>query len=171
MAEIVDSQPAGPASEERVAALEALLGFALPAEYRRFLLKHNGGRPRPDAITVIVDEMEDEDIVMCFFPAGDLAEQWQAMELEQLRKWPLHCAWKDFQSDLQSMYEAEVARTLLPIGTDGSGNYFCIVLDGEETGSVLFFEHEMGETSLLANNFDSFLDALRAREIIDEDDA
>ena len=87
-----------------------------------------------------------------------------------MRTWPLHCAWKDFQSDLTSIYEADVAKTLLPIGTDGSGNYYCIVLAGEEQGGVVFFEHEMGETSLLANNFDSLLDALRPREIISEDD-
>jgi hypothetical protein len=36
-------------------ALERDTGRLMPLPFRSFLLRHNGGRPRPDAFTVVVD--------------------------------------------------------------------------------------------------------------------
>jgi hypothetical protein len=55
----------------------------------------------------------------------------------------------------------------LPIGTDGSGNYFCIVLDGGRAEAVVFLDHETGETHSLAKSFTGFLGSLRQRERTD----
>jgi hypothetical protein len=89
-------------------------------------------------------------------------------DIEELRTWPLHCAWDDLQSDLESLYaEAGIDEPLLPTGTDGSGNYFCIVLAGLRAGAVVFLDHETGETHPLADTFDAFLTSLRKRERTD----
>jgi hypothetical protein len=169
MAQIADPLPAGPTTDAQIEAFEAYIGHKLPADYRQFLLQHNGGHPEPDAFLLNTGCGEEEDIVMCFFPMRDLKlGNVSVEELEELRTWPLHCAWDDLQSDLENLYaEAEIEESLLPTGTDGSGNYFCIVLDDARAGAVVFLDHETGETHPLAKDFTSFLGSLRQRERTD----
>lgn len=73
VANIVNSRPAGPTSGTEIAAFEAGIGNSLPDDFRRFLLEHNGGSPRPDAFTFNLFGRDEEDIVMCFFPLRDLS--------------------------------------------------------------------------------------------------
>jgi SMI1-KNR4 cell-wall len=166
MAQIVDPLPAGPTNAAQIGAFEEYIGHRLPADYREFLLQHNGGHPAPDAFLVDSGPGEQEDIVMCLFPMRDRAlGSVTVQDLEELRSWPLHCAWDDLQSDLENLYaEAGITEALLPTGTDGSSNYFCIVLDGPRKGSVVFLDHETGETILLGDSFTAFLGSLRPRE-------
>ncbi|MCA8987708.1 MAG: SMI1/KNR4 family protein [Planctomycetaceae bacterium] len=167
MAQILNSLPAGPTSEAEIASFETHIGHRLPDDYRAFLLKENGGHPEPDAFTLNIWGRAEEDIVMCFFPMQDLSICPVDVSFDELRTWPVHCAWNDLMNDLKDLYEKELDEALLPIGTDGSGNYFCIVLDGPRRGSILFLEHEMAETELLAESFESFLASLRQRERTD----
>ena len=165
MAQIVKSKPAGPTDNSQITAFEEHIGHQLPEDYRQFLLEHNGGQPDPDAFTLRMDDWEEENLVMCFFPNRELSlGAVEIEEFEELRTWPLHCAWDDLRQDLVNLYEKELDEPVLPIGTDGSSNYFCIVLDGDRKGSILFLEHEMAETVLLGDSFTSFLASLRPRE-------
>ena len=166
MAQITDPLPAGPTTAAQVADFEEYIGHPLPADYRMFLLQHNGGRPTPDAFLVDTGFGEQEDIVMCLFPLRDRALGHVAVDdLEELRTWPLHCAWDDLQSDLENLYaEAGIDEAMLPIGTDGCSNYFCIVLNGPRKGSVVFLDHETGETFSLGGSFTAFIGSLRPRE-------
>ena len=170
MAKILDPLPAGPTSDKELGAFEEYIGYPLPADYRSFLLQHNGGHPEPDAYLVDTGFGEQEDIVMCFFPMRNLSVGSVTVHaLEELRTWPVHCAWDDLQSDLENLYaDAGIEEPLLPIGTDGSGNYFCIVLDGPRAPAVVFLDHETGETFLLGDSFGGFLGALRPRERTDD---
>lgn len=172
MADIVQSLPAGSASEELVRAFEAYIGHPLPADYRQFILQHNGGRPEPDAFTLNIFGRDEEDVVMCFFPLRGLElGKVEVEDLEELRTWPLHCAWDDLRHDLVHLYERSLDPALLPIGTDGSANYFCLVLNGPQQGAVLFLENEMADTVQLAPSFTAFLASLRPRVRTDYDDA
>lgn len=167
MAKIADPQPSGPAGAAQVAAFEKHIGRKLPAAYRDFLLTHNGGRPVPDAF-IIDDDESQEDVVMCFFPLRDLALGAVAVQaMEDLRTWPLHCAWDDLQNDLENLYDIELDPPLLPIGTDGSSNYICLTLGGKKGGAVVFFDHETAEDFPLAPDFPAFLASLRPRERTD----
>ena len=170
MAQIAHPLPAGPTSDAQISAFETHIGHKLPIEYRQFLLKHNGGHPEPDAFPLNAGNGDEEDIVMCFFSMRDLKLGRVSVEnLEELRTWPLHCAWDDLQSDLENLHtEAGIEEPLLPIGTDGSSNYFCIVLEGERAGAVIFLDHETGETPSLSENFVVFLGSLRERERTDD---
>ena len=47
---IYESYP--PLKEDDIVAAERQLGISLPADYRNFLLKHNGGYPEPDAFPI-----------------------------------------------------------------------------------------------------------------------
>lgn len=169
MAQIAHAFPAGPATDAQISAFESYIGHRLPTDYRQFLVKHNGGHPEPDAFLLNSGRGEEEDIVRCFFPMRDLNLGAVAVgDLENLRTWPLHCAWDDLQSDLENLYsEAGIDEPLLPIGTDGSSNYLCIVLDGARAAAIVFLDHETGETHPLADTFTSFLGSLRPRERTD----
>ena len=168
MARIVGSLPAGPTNEAQIAAFESDIGHPLPTAYRDFLLLHNGGRPEPDAFLLNTDCGEQENILMCFFPMRELAiGDVEVEKIEDLRIWPLHCAWNDLRRDLVDLYEIELDEVLLPIGTDGSSNSVCLALDGASAGRVVFLDHETAEYVELANGFDEFLAALRPRERTD----
>ncbi len=162
---------ASPTDAVQIAAFEKHIGHSLPTAYREFLLTHNGGRPVPDAFTLATDDRgAEEDLVLCFFPLRNLAlGAVQVDELDELRTWPLHCAWDDLQNDLENLHEMELDPPLLPIGTDGSGNYISLVLSGERAGAVVFLDHETAEDWPLAPSFPAFLASLRPRERTDYD--
>jgi hypothetical protein len=104
---------------------------------------------------------EEENAVECFFPLRDLdCSETKDYTVEDLPDWPVHCAWEDLQQDLRTLDECELEHPILPIATDGSGNYIAIVLEGDEAGSIVFFEHEMATVTPLAASLTSFLDAL-----------
>lgn len=153
-------------------AFEKYIGHALPAEYRAFLLQHNGGTPEPDAFLIDTGFGDQEDRVECFFPLRPLElGEVEVEEYEQLRVWPLHCAWDDLQSDMQDLYEGvEFTEPLLPIGTDGCSNYFCVVLSGKRTGAVVFLDHETAENYPLGESFNKFLATLRLGEENEDED-
>jgi hypothetical protein len=118
VAQIADPLPAGPTTNGTIAAFEKYIGHQLPTDYQQFLLKYNGGRPEPDAFFLDVGYGEEENIVLCFFPMRDLSVGNVVVgELEGLRTWPLHCAWDDLYSDLETLYQTELENPLLPIGS------------------------------------------------------
>ncbi len=158
MTQITESLKHGAASNDQITQLESLVGATLPADYKEFLHNHNGGRPKPDGFLFQnEDDEEEENVVECFFPVRDVAcEEVVVDEIEHLLDWPVLCAWADLQED-----ECELEDAILPIGTDGSGNYVAIILNGDQAGAVAFFEHEMGRVSRLADSFTSFLEDLR----------
>ena len=168
MGTVLDQRPAGHTDARRIATFEKHIGYELPAAYREFLLAANGGRPVPDAFTLTTDHGSEEDIVMCFFPLRDLSlGKVNVGELDELRTWPLHCAWDDLQDDLANLYEIELDPPLLPIGTDGSSNYLCLVLAGERAGAVVFLDNETAEDWPLSPSFPEFVASLRPRQRTD----
>ena len=60
MGDITDSQRFGPATDADVRELEVSVG-PLPADYRAFLLEHNGGRPEPDEFAI--SDVEGSSVV------------------------------------------------------------------------------------------------------------
>ena len=164
MAKIVDANPAGPTNLRQLATLEQHIGHPLPPEYREFLLEHNGGHPSPDAFMLREKKMETEHIVFCFFPMRNLAlGVVEVDDMEELRKWPLHCAWDDLQADLKNLYKKQLNPPLLPIGTDGLSNYICVVLAGGDAGAVRFLDHKTARHQPLAPGMSAFLKSLRPR--------
>lgn len=167
MTTILDPMPAGPTTDAQIKAFEASIGHSLPSDYRDFLLHYNGGRPEPDAFILPTDFGDQENIVFCLFPMQDLSINPVVENIEELRTWPLHCAWNDLQNDLINLYEIQLDASLLPIGTDGSSNYFCLVLTGTNRGGIVFLDHETAEQIILASSWSAFLESLRPRERTD----
>ncbi len=117
----------GPRLEQRdLASLETLVGFALPADYAEFLLRHNGGSPKPD--TVPVQEWPqggpDADVRKLYRCGTNPSEDTYDL------RWNIEC------------YAGRMLHGLLPIATTSCGDQFCLWLTGKECGAVVLWDHE-----------------------------
>lgn len=139
-----------PLTLEGLEAAEQRLQVVFPAEFREFLLKHNGGRPRPNTFEFIDTNGESSNSLIDFFLAifdGNI-------------------------DNLEIEYRARVAEDrllphLVPIANDPFGNLICLSVRGEDQGKVYFWDHEIEpETagyenmSLIADSFTEFLNKL-----------
>jgi cell wall assembly regulator SMI1 len=143
--------PYPPVNEARLDRLQAQLGATLPAAYRRFLLRHNGGRPSNAAFDV---PRFGRSLVNDFLAidAGD-------------------------HGDLMAMrrrVDHFLPPALLAVADDPAGNLVCIALTGAMASRVFFccleepleanLEGGHFERGLypLADDFDAFLALLQA---------
>ena len=141
--------PYGPLSEQRLRALEERIGTSLPADYREFLLRYNGGVPRPRGFWIVSGR--EADTVWRLYGLHD-GPTWSSI---------------DDYIDLPDWYS--IPKGLLAIGDDGVGNHICLRVDEEDAGAVYFWDHElrapgMGDSyqgiTRIANSFTDFLDML-----------
>jgi hypothetical protein len=126
---------------------------ALPPEYRDFLLKNNGGRPR-DNIADVPDF--DEVAVNNFFGL-------RPGEMYDLRR-------------EAAVYEGRIPPDTIPIADDPGGNLFLLSLAEDSKGAVYFWDHEeepedeatdwsdFENVYPIADSFDEFLAGLRPYE-------
>lgn len=165
MTQFVGSLKHGPASTKQIAAFEKRVGARLPADYKKFLKEHNGGRPRPNGFKLAGEPWGVE----CFFPLRDFdAAEVEDASVDDLPSWPVQCAWDDLQTDLKGLYadcgldnQGFDLDRLLPIGTDGYSNYFCLVLERNNAGCLVFFDHETACVTPLADTFAEFIAGLQ----------
>ncbi len=158
MAKITDSQRFGPTTDADVRDFEAQVG-RLPADYRAFLLEHNGGRPEPEVFTISdVEGCSSVDWLLCLVDDP----YWASL--------PQH----------QAMFEGRVPPELLVFGSDPGGNQIALGLTAEHAG-VWFWDHENEEMdedqpptwdnlTRVAPSFDAFLDRLFEQDSDDPPD-
>jgi cell wall assembly regulator SMI1 len=140
-----------PINESDLDELERTLGVALPASYRAFLLRHNGGRPTPEDIfgddhfgsmlNLFLSVKNDEDVYHTI-------------------------------AHLRFAFEGRVPADLLPIGVDAGGSLVCMGITPENYGKIYFWamDDEAGPGRKpwrrniwpVADNFDEFLATFRA---------
>lgn len=119
---------------DSIAKFERSFGLAIPASYRSFLLKYNGGRPSPDSIR------------------ADLAPQspWLTVDYFYGYEATLDCY------DLRWNYELWVSdcpRKLLPIACDSGGSSFCISVSGDDVDRVYYRDWHRGAHPWYGNEF------------------
>ncbi len=141
--ELIFTKP--PVSEEKVRQFELKIGAPLPDDYRRFLLKHNGGRPK----TEIFDfpDGKDSSGVNMFYPLDPKDTNALEAKLE--------------------VFQERIPKEFIAFGGDPFGNQLVIGTAGEERGKIYFWDREMeadeGEEpdmsnmDFLANSFEDFL--------------
>lgn len=124
---------------------EAKLGVALPADYRLFLLAHNGGLPS-ECIFDIPGRGESS-VVFYGIGVGDVHD--------------------DLLSAC-SAYARRLPDNAIPVGFDPGGNQICLVKMHDEGWAVFFWDHETDGGPLerlkmwwLADSFSEFIDFLR----------
>lgn len=126
-------------SGARVAEMEAKYGVRLPAEYRAFLCKYNGGFT-PKTRFEIGGAASD---LRGFFGGGSAKLNFGNINLE---------GW--------------IEGKLFPVACDSFGNYVAISLREESYGKIYFYDHETeNKIRLICDSFSSFLSHCRSDRI------
>lgn len=130
---------------------EIELKARLPADYRNFLLTHNGGKPTPGIFDVDIDGFKNTTAVRRFLCLGD-----GDFEEYSLRKY-------------LRKYRARLPANLLAIANELSASKICISIAGNDFGIIYFWDHNWEVTErtpdyenvhFLAENFNAFLEIL-----------
>lgn len=137
----------GITSEETICAFERRVGFALPDDYRRFLLENNGAKANRQVF--FVKELGQDVMLDVFF---GVTHQLRSLTLDY---------W------LQE-YGDEIDEQSLLIGSDPGGRFLLYVTSGEEKGVYYwddshFFpqsREEEGDTYFVAHSFAEFCESL-----------
>jgi hypothetical protein len=140
---------ARPLSTGDIETLEARVGLKLPEEYKGFLLRYNGGRPRPNAFPIQGLAKNPLGVIQVFFGIDDPVES-------------CNLDW-----NLKTL-NGRLPPNLFPIACDDGGDIICLSLFGDDVGNVLFWDcyNEPDEPSYanvyrIAESFGSFIDALQ----------
>ena len=145
---------AEPVSPEQLEGIERSLKCRLPAEYRSFLLRFNGGVPDPRFFPYTVID-EDEGARR---QRGKIARFYTAAPADAPG-----AQVKSFLTLYQQMVPYGFPDWLLPIAVVDDaldGGMLCIAVKGEEQGRIYYWpEQEIGEDTLhhVADSFSSFL--------------
>lgn len=146
-------------SDTDLAAVERRLGVKLPDDYRAFLLRHNGGVPRPDRFR-LPREAAEAGLEWCrvtwfYSVGGGPGLGRQAVDLESL---------------FQTMHESGLPDRLVPIAdVDDSleGGALSISVRGTDRGRVYYhydlegYDEERGYA--ICKSFTAFLDRLAGK--------
>ncbi len=150
-----------PAPADQLQALEAELGCALPADYRRFLIECNGGSCGGRLLyNEPLANGRPADIVLC-----------RMYGLRSQRSFSLHHA----RDCYQSAGDLRIPLDVLPIADDCFGNTICIGQRGTPRGRIYFWDHEnepdpstwdgwvetAGNLELIAASFSQFVAGLQ----------
>ncbi len=123
---LIFEEAASPASPDQIAIAERELRVTLPAGYREFLERHNGGY-------LVGASFAGEFTVERFFSAGKSLVE----ELEDLVS--VRATYSGPRSD------HALPEFLLPIGADPFGNLVCVSVSEGEAGTVYFWNHEIAD--------------------------
>lgn len=145
-------QPGPPISEADVSAVERRLGIVFPAEYRDFLLTHNGGEVEPLRFSFVYDDGEPGDAEVTSFQSIGVEDGLNDLEGTVF-----------FQRD-----ELDLPNHLIPIAFCDEDEILLAVA-GDDAGKVyLWYIIESGfdgsHFQRVADSFQQFLKALQPSE-------
>ena len=146
----------GRLSKSQLAAFERAHRLSLPADYRRFLLRHNGGEPHPNVVDFVEGGCATSSDVRVLYGVYDA----------------------DLLTSLThqlAVYRGRIVPEGLAIAEDSGGNQYVLIVAGERAGQVFFWDHEQETDSpgysnlhFIGASFSAFLDALHATVDRDE---
>ena len=144
---------------EDIAEFENEVGIKFPEDYKRFMLKSNGGTPEEEWLYDFFDEVteaENTSVIREFFSLFSD----EAVKMSNLKK-----IYKTMT------YEEMIPNDMLPIADDPGGNVIGISLNKDDYGYVYFINHEYDDLdtgylvkSKIAESLTEFLDALYLSE-------
>ncbi len=151
MIEMTEPQP--PAKEQALRSLESQIGASLPVDYRRFVLKHNGGWSH----------------AYCM----DYREKGYAKRQRfSVYHW-LHCGLLKGRTSLLSVeavlrnMSGELPEKAVPFAIEDQGDPLLLMLEPSRYGSVYFFSSRVvsGNLIKLAKSFTGFINGLKLDRI------
>lgn len=145
-----------PLTDLRIGILERKLGLVLPEAYRLFLLRNNGGKPKPEFFPIRGLDRNPFGSIN-FFEGIDLPIKSRNIE------------W-NYRS-----YKGRIPRELIAVAGDGSGNLICLSFEGARKGAVYFWDHDEEHSPpthrnvyLIAETFEKFLDSIYFEDLSEE---
>jgi|JI10StandDraft_1071094.scaffolds.fasta_scaffold532313_1 hypothetical protein len=125
-----------PAKEKEVEGFEKQLvpPCVLPIDYRKFLLKYNGGSFTE---CVIADTAIGPVVAAQFYSLLEEDEYYIVRARNNLLKY--------------------VSENYVPVAVDPGGSYFLIDLSLSRCGAVDFWDHETGQFTNIADSFSNFI--------------
>ncbi|MBN2256593.1 MAG: SMI1/KNR4 family protein [Anaerolineaceae bacterium] len=145
---ILNPRPYGPLSRNRLNNFERSLNITLPNDYKDFLLKYNGGQPKPSCFWI--KQNQDGSGILNFYGLHD-GNKYLSI------------------STYKGKEPYGIPDSMIPIGEDGIGNYICISISNDCYGVIYFLDHDIhpynDHNSLkgitkIADNFTSFINSL-----------
>lgn len=129
-------------TESRLQDFERINGVQLPQPYREFLLKYNGGNPKPYCFPI--SEEQGIGMVNIFYGIGEMYDN------------------LDKKVDI---FDDILEAGFIPIADDSGGNQICLGLSEKHFGNVYFWIHhedpeDLGNMYFLAKDFGKFLEKL-----------
>ncbi len=128
-------------TSERIISIEKELEIAIPARYRLFLQKHNGGHPEPNRFYLRSDNF-NEEISVEYFLGIDLHNRFDLKNIIEF-------------------YRNRIPISMFPFATVGGGSL--LLIDAEEKVYFWDSEFEYGTDEnlfLVSKDFDTFLKSL-----------
>jgi hypothetical protein len=117
--------PAAPLTETDLVAVENRIGRPIPASYRAFLLRHNGGRPEQPSDFSMRDPATGRDQIGTVDRfLGVNADEFFNLE------------------DYLKTYADRIPPNFFPIAYDPGGNLIVIATEGDIAGAIYFWDHE-----------------------------
>ncbi len=127
--------------EEKIVAFEIKCGFSLPEQYRKFLLKYNGGETPETSFKI----GREGTVIRAFYGIGHVEYSF---------------------SSIEELIPDFLKKQFLPIAVDVFGNYIVIGLDEKKDGQIWFCDHENGfKATYLTENFKEFVKKVKSKKI------
>src|SRR5690349_9746159 len=143
--EIRDSNKFGKIRVEDIADFEEANEIKLPADYKQFLIDHNGGAPYPNVSPEVRSDVQ--------WIYGMVLEPYYASLFQHI-----------------DMFQKRIPSWYFPIANDSGGNLYLMSLYHENHGTIAFWNHEdetegdadqyFGNMKFVANSFTEFLSQL-----------
>lgn len=142
-------------TEDDLRRAESVIGASLPAEYRKFLLQHNGGRPDPADFRINWKDRERLARGWRISTVGDFHSIYDGPALNLL---------EDFK-----FYRDRIPKDMLAVARDPGGNAILLGLAGDKRGRVFFWinnlpaeytETDFANLGFIASGFDEFINSL-----------
>lgn len=147
---LLHSNKFGATNAAELDQFEARHDFKLPADYRSFLLDHNGGDPRPSNHFDVQGSDEMESTSVHSFHGICREPLWASLD------------W------LTKTFKDRIVPEGLPIGCDEGDNQFVLIVRGGNSGEIYFWDHELetappsfDNMTFLAASFGDFISRLR----------
>lgn len=132
-------------SLEEIGQFEKKTNIVLPAKYKKFLLRWNGGNPEPSLFDITNDQ--GTSVLNVFNGIGEMYDNLE---------------------EAIDIYEFRIPDGFIPIADDPAGNVICLGTKSPYKEYICFWDHEqeqedpnnMNNMYFLSSDIDEFLDSL-----------
>src|SRR5262245_1692614 len=134
-------------SDQRVAAVETVLGVKLPEDYKTCIMTCHGGTPKPSRFTFRDQKLGDMESCLGILLTLDESDTENLVD-----------TWRDLASQLP--------RAIVPFADDGGGDFICFDyrdLDQTTTPSIVYWHHDRTlpeSLTRLCDGFSAFISML-----------